>query len=130
MEKKDADQYSAQSKTNNSVNNYGVNHGNMAHSITITGPKPQGDDLSPNSVETGIWKEGAVKLVGESRTEEALAEILKSMPPEDIKMQVILLAGRISQLKIQEIAGIIDKETELRELNNIRNGILTLISRC
>ena len=129
MEKKDIDQALGQSSINNSVNNYGTNNGNMGHTVTIAVPQSQVGDAPPNSVETAIWKGNVVKLVSEGRTEEALAEILKTRPTEETRNQVILLAGRFSQLKIERIAGVLDKEMELRELNKIRESILTIISR-
>jgi hypothetical protein len=130
MENKDKDQAFSQSNINNSVNNYGVNNGNMGHSININVPQPQvGDAPPPDAVETAIWKGNVVKLVGEGRTEEALAEILKTRPPEATRNQVVLLAGRFSEIKIEKIAGILDKEVEFRELNRIRESILTIISR-
>jgi Effector-associated domain 11 len=128
MEKKDTDQHSDQSNINNGFINYGPNHGNMANTININEQKPPVHNPQAHAVETAIWKAAAIQLVSEGRTEEALAEILKSMPPEDIQTHVALLAGRISQLKKDGIAGIIDKDTELKELNNIRNGVMTLIS--
>lgn len=129
MENKDKDQTFKQSNINNSVNNYGINNGNMGHSITITVPQPQVGDTPPDAVETALWKGNVVKLVGEGRTEEALAEILKTRPPEATRNQVILLAGRFSEIKIEKIAGVLDKEVEFRELNRIRESILTIISR-
>lgn len=129
MENKDKDQTFSQSNINNSVNNYGINNGNMGHSVNINVPQPKVGDAPTDSVETAIWKGNVVKLVGEGRTEEALAEILKTRPPEATRNQVVLLAGRFSEIKIEKIAGILDKEVEFRELNRIREGILTIISR-
>lgn len=130
MENENKSQSPGQININNSVNNYGVNHGAMGHSVSTSNSKPQTDDTPAQNIDTAIWKGSVVKLVGEGRTEEALAEILKTRPPEDIRNQAVLLAGRFSQLKIERIAGILEKETELKELNNIRDGILLLISRC
>ncbi|MBN8678565.1 MAG: hypothetical protein J0M29_10090 [Chitinophagales bacterium] len=126
MENKDQNQ----TNINNSVNNYGINHGNMGHSITTSDAASKAGDLHPPSVEKAVWKGTVIKLVGEGRAEEALAEILKTSPPEDIRNQVVLLGGRLSQLKLERIAGILDKGIELKELSSIREGILLLISRC
>lgn len=129
MEKKDKEQAPDQSNFNNSVNNYGINNGTMGHSVTTHTSKPEVEKPPVSTVETAIWKSNVVKLVSEGHTEEALAEILKVRPSEEIQMQVALLAGRFSQLKIEKIAGILDKELEFKELNRIRDSILTLISR-
>ncbi len=112
---------------NNSINNYGVNSGMMGHTI-IQGASTE-QNAPPNTAQTGVWKAQVIRLVSESKTEEALAEILKIYPSEDIRMQVALLAGRFSQLRIQNIAGILDKNLELKEHSSIRDGILALISR-
>jgi hypothetical protein len=112
---------------NNSINNYGVNSGVMGHTINQGASNEQ--HTSPNNAQTGVWKAQVIRLVSESKTEEALAEILKINPSEDIRMQVALLAGRFSQLRIQHIAGILEKDLELKEQSSIRDGILTLISR-
>jgi len=130
MENKNKDQTPGQFNVNNSINNYGTNHGTMGHSVTTNSPKSSADGSVTQNVETAVWKGSVVKLVGEGRTEEALAEILKTRPPEDIRNQAVLLAGRFSQLKIERIAGILEKETELKELSSVREGILLLISRC
>lgn len=130
MEEK-KDQTPGQTNVNNSINNYGVNNGMMGHTINQGASNDQkgGDAASPDTVQTGVWKAQVIRLVSESKTEEALAEILKTNPSEDIRMQVALLAGRFSQLRIQQIAGILDKGLELKEHSSIRDSILALISR-
>lgn len=109
---------------NNSGNNYGV----VNNSVNISTQNPVPADDKIHTVEKAVWKSNVVHLVSEDRLEQALAEILKLQPPDDIQNQVVLLGGRLSQLKIQSIAGIINKEMELMEINKVRNGIMTLIS--
>lgn len=128
MEKKDSEHTPDRSTTNNIINSHGTNYGIIGNSVTITGPKPPGGE-PPHPVETAIWKGTVVQLVSAGQMEEALAEILKARPPQDVQTQVTLLAGRFSQLKIEEIAGVLDQEMKFMELNRIRDGILTLISR-
>ena len=131
MEKKDTVKPPHSLHVDNSSNNiYGVVYGNVGNTTNnITGPRPQEGDRPVDPVERGIWKSGVVDHVANGRMKEALAEILKTRPPEEVLHQVALLSGRLSQLEIQTMAGIINKELELEELNKIRTGILTLISR-
>ncbi len=128
MENKDSNQ-TPQSNINNSINISGSNHGTVGHTVNINSPKPLAGDAPQSPVETALWKERVVQFVMEGRMEEALGEILKTRPAEDMHKHIILLAGRYSQLKIEKIAGGIDKEMEIMELNRIRDGILTLVSK-
>ena len=130
MEKKDTEHTPGQINISNSVNNSGFNFGNMGNTINInSGQKPQVGDLPSNSPETTMWKANVVKLVSEGRAEEALAEIMKASPRDDIRMQVAMIGGRYSQWRIGKIAGVLDRETEVKELNSIHDAILTLVSR-
>lgn len=136
MEKKEENKTPNQSQTTNNVTNSGPNYGTIAGEVNFGGLRPSTDsplkpktEEQPTPVEQAIWKSNVVELISKGQTKEALAEILKTNPPEDIRNQIALLAGRLSQLELEKIAGISDKSLELLELNNIRNGILTLISR-
>ena len=129
MEKNEPEQRPEQSGANNSVNNYGTVYGTFAGTVNFNGPiDPKKGNLPRTPVETAVWKGTVVKLVGEGLIDQALAEIVKANPPEEIKRQAILIAGRSSHIKIESMAGTIDKEMELKELSKIRQSIMTLIS--
>ncbi len=129
MENKDKEQSTPSSHINNSIHISGGNSGIVGHTVNISNPKPPAAETPHAPVETSLLKSRVVQLVMDSQIEEALGEILKTKPPEEVQKNIILLAGRFSQLKIEKIAGSIDKEMQIMELNRIRDGILTLVSK-
>ena len=130
MEEKDTNQAPNPSQTTNNFTNIGPNYGIIAGSVHMGDFKAKATEEQPaGPVETAVWKSSVVELVSKGLTKEALAEILKTKPSEDITHQVALLSGRLSQVEIGRIAGIIDEDKETIELARIRDGILTLVSR-
>lgn len=99
------------------------------NSIVKTGDSFSNKEGPSNLKDPDGWRLYLMEESSKGNLKKVLTEIMTTGSEEDTKQQVTQLLGRIYKLEADLIAGIISKQDEIFETNQIRHSVLLLIKQ-
>jgi Effector-associated domain 11 len=108
---------------NGTINQFGNNNA-VVKTVEDTPDKRQIPEIPLDP-----WKVNLLEQAAKGNLREVLTESARLKNDEHIRRQIMQLMGRLHKLEEDTIAGTMNKQDEVFELNQIRNAVLLFVER-